>query len=91
MSGVVQRKADRRGRALAVFDGLHGEIDPAADAVAAGPDFLDGGVELGVDGDAATLEGGAGDRVEHLADGLEHAVGGQREALAGVLRAAVGT
>src|SRR5205814_9721187 len=103
-SALRKRAMHRSGGALAVLDGLHGEVELGADAVAAGPDAFDRRRVVLIHRDAAAAErehrGGAvpvrvraavqdlGD--QHLADGLHDLVGGEREVFAGALRLAAG-
>src|SRR5688572_13050491 len=86
---------DRTRRTLAVLDGLHGQIDLAADAVAAGPDAAHRGLEFRVDDDAAVpgLDHGAAvavraRREQGLADRLEHGVGREHQVVAAAGEAA---
>src|SRR6185437_3079717 len=82
-----QGRVDGHGGALAVLDRFHRQILAARDAIAAGPDVRQRGLEFLIDLDAAVLQlqrvgaERAGD--EALADGLEHHVRGEREFFAG--------
>ena len=87
-ASAAQREVDRHRRALAVLDGLDGQVAPAEAAIATGPDARVAACgrrrrsRCAPPCRSTADPAGVGDI--GLADRLEHHVGGERELLAGL-------